>query len=225
MSIVFDSVRVRIAERDVLHNINLDLPERRVGVIGANGSGKSTLARLVNGLVLPDLGNVSVFGMSTRTQTRDVRRKVGFVFQNPDNQIVFPIVSEDVAFGLFNIGFSKAEAATRAAAVLERFGLTHLSERPAHSLSGGEKQLVALASVLVMEPGIVVLDEPTTQLDLRNRNQFRETLESLTQVLIVVTHDLELIEKFDRILVIDKGRVVIDDEPNKAFAWYVKHHS
>ncbi|MGJ3262406.1 MAG: energy-coupling factor ABC transporter ATP-binding protein [Salinarimonas sp.] len=225
MSVVFENVNVRIAEREILAGIDLELREQRVGVIGANGSGKSTFARLINGLVLPVGGTVTVFGADTRTRTRDVRRKVGFVFQNPDNQIVFPIVSEDVAFGLRNIGQGKAEASERAAEVLQRYGLAHLADRPAHALSGGEKQMVALASVLVMEPAVLVLDEPTTLLDLSNRNRVRGVLESLPQMVVVVTHDLELVASFDRLLVVDEGRIAVDDRPKAALDWYRERRS
>ncbi|MGJ3265384.1 MAG: energy-coupling factor ABC transporter ATP-binding protein [Salinarimonas sp.] len=220
MSIVLDQVSVTMQERPILRGLDLVLDERRVGIVGVNGSGKSTLARLLNGLVLPDAGSVSVRGLDTRKQTRAVRRKVGFVFQNPENQIVFPIVGEDVAFGLRNLGLSKREAAARAQAALAAHGLDALAERPAHTLSGGEKQMLALVSVLVMEPEIVVLDEPTTLLDLRNRNRIRAAIAGLAQTAIVVTHDLELVRDFDRVVVVDEGRIAADDAPEAALAWY-----
>jgi biotin transport system ATP-binding protein len=222
---VFRNVAVRLADREILKNIDLEIAEKRVAVIGANGSGKSTLARLINGLVLPAEGSVTIFGVDTRTHTKDVRRKVGFVFQNPDNQIVFPIVAEDVAFGLRNLGYDKAEANARAADVLDRYGLSNLADRQAHALSGGEKQMVALASVLVMEPAVLVLDEPTTLLDLTNRNRIARVLESASQMVIVVTHDLELVAHFDRVLVVDEGRIAVDDRPQVALDWYRERHA
>ncbi|WP_029029871.1 energy-coupling factor ABC transporter ATP-binding protein [Salinarimonas rosea] len=220
MSIVLDHVGVTLQERPVLRGIDLVLEERRVGIVGLNGSGKSTLARLLNGLVLPDEGTVRVHGLDTRTQARAVRRAVGFVFQNPENQIVFPIVGEDVAFGLRNIGLPKRDAEARALAALAAHGLDGLADRPAHTLSGGEKQLLALVSVLVMEPRIVVLDEPTTALDLRNRNRIRAAIAGLAQTAIVVTHDLDLVSDFERVLVVDEGRIVADDAPEAALRWY-----
>ncbi|WP_372425805.1 energy-coupling factor ABC transporter ATP-binding protein [Salinarimonas chemoclinalis] len=220
MSIVLNHVSVTLQERPVLRGIDLVLGERRIGIVGLNGSGKSTLARLLNGLVLPDEGTVRVEGLDTRAETRAVRRAVGFVFQNPENQIVFPIVGEDVAFGLRNIGFSKRDAQARALAALAEHGLDGLADRPAHTLSGGEKQMLALVSVLVMEPRIVVLDEPTTALDLRNRNRIRDAIAGLAQTAIVVTHDLELVSGFERVLVVDEGRIVADDAPEPALRWY-----
>ncbi|WP_298959988.1 ABC transporter ATP-binding protein [uncultured Methylobacterium sp.] len=221
MAILLEAVSASRAGRPVLHGLSAEIPQRRVGIVGPNGSGKSSLARLLNGLLLPDSGRVRVCGLDTRTQTREVRRRVGFVFQNPDDQIVFPVVAEDLAFGPRNLGLPKAEAARRAAAVLDRFGLAHLAERPSHGLSGGEKQLVALCAVLVMEPDLVVFDEPTTLLDLRQRNRVRAAIAGLAQAAVVVTHDLDLIADFDRVLVVDEGRIVADDAPAPALRWYV----
>lgn len=179
MLIEFDQAVVATPQAQVLHGVSLRLSERRVGVIGPNGAGKSTLARLVNGLALPSSGRVLVDGLDTRNQVKDVRRRVGFVFQNPENQIVFPIVREDLAFGLKKQGLAPAERDARIAAALERLGVGHLAERTSHTLSGGERQLVAMASVLVMAPQLVVFDEPTTQLDLRNRNRVAEAIVAL----------------------------------------------
>ena len=163
-------------------------------MVGLNGSGKSTFARLLNGLIAPSAG--TVHGRRPRHAETDaalVRRAVGFVFQNPDNQIVFPIVSEDLAFGLKNCGVPRAERPARVAAQLDRLGIAHLLERPSYSLSGGEKQLVALAAVLVMQPRLVVFDEPTTLLDLKNRNRIAETIAGLSEAVVMVTHDLDLL--------------------------------
>src|SRR5690606_18082176 len=156
-----------------------------IGVVGANGSGKSTLVRLLNGLALPASGSVRVDGLDTASRTREVRRKVGFVFQNPDNQIIYPVVAEDLAFGLRNLGVPRAEIEARVQAGLDRLGIGHLADRPSHGLSGGEKQMVALAAVLVMEPSVIVFDEPTTLLDLRNRNRLRDIISALPQSAIV----------------------------------------
>lgn len=223
MLIEFDQVGVTLQERQVLHDITLSLRERRIGVVGPNGSGKSTLARLCNGLVLPDPGRVCVDGLDTRSSARAVRRKVGFVFQNPDNQIVFPVVNEDLAFGLKNQGLARDESARRVTAQLEAFGIGHLAPRASHLLSGGEKQLVAMASVLVMRPELVVFDEPTTLLDLRNRNRIRAAIAALEPAAIVVTHDLALLEDFDRVLVVLDGRIACDARPAEALAWYTAH--
>src|SRR4029079_3945397 len=138
------------------------ISEARVGVIGANGSGKSTFARMINGLVLPTAGQVTVDGLDTRTDGREVRRRVGFCFTDPDAQIVMPTVGEDVAFGLRRRGLSKAEATARVTDALAAYGLADHADHPAHLLSGGQKQLLALTSVLVTEPALLVMDQPTT---------------------------------------------------------------
>jgi len=215
-------VRHAYGERAVLDGLDLRLTEQRVGVIGANGSGKSTLARLLNGLVVPTEGRVLVDGLDTRSAVREVRRRVGFVFQDPDAQIVHPTVAEDVAFGLENQGVPAAERAVRVAEVLERYGLAGHADHPAHLLSGGQKQLLAIAGVLVMRPSRLVFDEPTTLLDLANRRRVARVIEELEQDVVVVTHDLDLLESFDRVLVVDAGRVVEDGPAEQSVRAYRK---
>ncbi|ARH95696.1 cobalt ABC transporter ATP-binding protein [Streptomyces sp. MOE7] len=218
-------VTVRFGTRTVLDALDVELTEQRIGVIGANGSGKSTFARLLNGLVLPDEGTVLVGGHDTTKDVRRIRRQVGFVFQNPDNQIVLPLVEEDMAFGLRNTGVPRKEIPGRVREQLAHLGIAALADRPSHALSGGEKQLVALAAVLVMRPETVVFDEPTTLLDLRNRNLIRDTVAALPQQAVVLTHDLDLLTGFDRVLVLDRGRVVHDGPPRTAVPWYVERCS
>jgi biotin transport system ATP-binding protein len=208
------------AERRVLADVAVTLPERRVGVIGSNGSGKSTFARLLNGLVLPSSGRVVVDGFDTRSQGKEVRRRVGFCFTDPDAQIVMPTVAEDIAFGLRRRGLSRADAAARVAAALSAYGLDGHADHPAHLLSGGQKQLLALASVLVTEPSVLVMDEPTTLLDLRNASMIASVVADLPQQVVLVTHHLDLVADFDRVLVFDEGRVVCDDVPAVAVAHY-----
>lgn len=206
--------------RTVLRDVTVRISERRVGVVGANGSGKSTFARLLNGLVLPTHGSVLVGGHDTRREARAVRRKVGFCFTNPDAQIVMPTVREDVAFGLRRRGLSREEVAGRVAAALERYDLHDHADHPAHLLSGGQKQLLALASVLVTEPELLVLDEPTTLLDLQNARRVAAVVNSLDQQVLLVTHHLELLDGYDRVLVFDGGRLVCDAPPAEAVAHY-----
>lgn len=208
-------------QRTVLRDINLSLDERRIGIIGANGSGKSTLVRLINGLAEPTSGHVRVAGLDVAKSGRQVRRKVGFVFSDADNQIIMPTVAEDVAFSLRAISKSSRERKERAAAMLRTMGLEHLAESSPHFLSGGEKQLLALAAVLVMEPELVIADEPTTLLDLGNRRMIARTLAELPQQLIVVSHDLELLEGMDRVLWIADGEVLGDGAPARVIADYV----
>jgi len=219
-SIRFEQVAQSFGDRSVLRDINLHLTEHRIGIIGANGSGKSTLVRMINGLVTPTSGTVTVDGQNVAKHARDVRRKVGFIFTNPDNQIVMPTVQEDVAFTLRRRGLSAAEIAERTAAALAQFGLSEHAEHPAHRLSGGQKQLLALAAVLVAEPATIVADEPTTLLDARNARRISELLQTLPQQVIVVTHHLHLVEEFDRVIVIDEGAVVADGAPAESLAAY-----
>ncbi|CAN5679673.1 energy-coupling factor ABC transporter ATP-binding protein [soil metagenome] len=218
--IVFERVTHSFGDRTVLRDISLTLHERRVAVLGANGSGKSTLARMINGLVVPDRGNVLVHGLDTRRSARRVRREVGFVFTDPDRQILMPTVAEDIELSLSRQGLSRDERAARTRTTLERFGLADHADHPAHLLSGGQKQLLALASVLITEPRIVVADEPTTLLDLRNARMLRAAFATLDLQLIVVTHDLALIDDFDRVLVLEDGVVRADDVPAVALPVY-----
>jgi biotin transport system ATP-binding protein len=206
--------------RRVLRDVSVTLTESRIGVIGANGSGKSTFARLLNGLVVPDAGRVLVDGHDTRREGRNVRRLVGFCFTDPDAQIVMPTVREDVGFGLRRRG---AEAAQKTALVdrtLADFGLADHADDAAHLLSGGQKQLLALASVLVTEPAVLIMDEPTTLLDLRNADAVGRIVASLRQQVILLTHHLSLLTDFDRVLVFDEGRIVGDAAPAAAIAEY-----
>jgi biotin transport system ATP-binding protein len=216
----FANVSHAFGERAVLRDITLRLVEHRIGIVGANGSGKSTLARMINGLVSPTAGTVTVDGLDVARRGREVRRRVGFVFTNPDNQIVMPTVREDVAFTLRGRGLSQDEIATRTDQALHRFALAGHAEHPSHRLSGGQKQLLALAAVLVAEPAVVVADEPTTLLDARNGRRIGALLAALPQQVIVVTHQLELLAGFDRVIVIDDGRVAADAAPGVALAAY-----
>ncbi|TDD71308.1 ABC transporter ATP-binding protein [Jiangella aurantiaca] len=214
-----DAVTHRYGDRTVLRDVTVTLTEQRVGVIGANGSGKSTFARLLNGLVLPSSGSVTVDGLSTRRSGAEVRRSVGFVFTDPDAQILMPTVAEDVAFGLRDLPRSAVEA--RVAEALERFGLAGHADHPAHLLSGGQKQLLALCSVLVTDPKVLVCDEPTTLLDLRNTRKVLALLAEVPQRVVLVTHDLDAVLAMDRVLVFDDGRLVFDGLPADAVAYYV----
>lgn len=216
----FEGVGHAFGDRTVLSGVDLVLTERRIGIVGVNGGGKSTLARMINGLVVPETGTVTVDGVDARRHGARIRRRVGFCFTDPDTQIVMPTVAEDVDFSLRRSGLDREERRRRVAEVLERYGLADHADHPCHLLSGGQKQLLALAAVLVTEPDVIVADEPTTLLDLRNRGLVAETFAGLPQQLVVVTHDLDLVAEFDRVLVVDDGRVVADDVPARALAAY-----
>lgn len=208
------------ARRTVLRDVSVTLSESRVGIIGANGSGKSTFVRMLNGLVVPGQGTVHIDGLDPRRHGREVRRKVGFCFTDPDAQIVMPTVAEDVAFGLRRRGLDKAEIAARVRQTLATYGLAGHADHPAHLLSGGQKQLLALCSVLVTDPDILVLDEPTTLLDLRNAAAVQRVVRDLPHQVVLVTHHLDLLEGFDRVLVFDEAELVYDGLPEAAVKYY-----
>jgi biotin transport system ATP-binding protein len=204
----------------LLGPVTLDLVEHRIAIVGANGSGKSTLARLLNGLVLPSSGTVRVDGLDTARDGAAVRRRVGFMFTDPDAQLVMPTPVEDVALSLRRLSLDAAGRDRAARAALERFGLDDRAELPVHSLSGGQRQLLALASVLATEPEILVCDEPTTLLDLRWRRVVDELLAGLAQQVVVVTHDLDAAAQADRVLVVEQGAIAFDGEPSAAVQYY-----
>ncbi|MDK8475207.1 MULTISPECIES: ABC transporter ATP-binding protein [unclassified Corynebacterium] len=219
-TIDFSSVTVTFDETVVLDDINLTLSEQRIGIIGQNGGGKSTLTRLINGLGEPSAGTVTVDGISPSEQGKKVREKVGFVFSDAENQIVMSNVRDDIAFSLRRFKLSKAERTARVDAALERFGLLDFAERSPHTLSGGQKQLLALAAVLVIDPVLIIADEPTTLLDLRNRDRIKREFAQLDQQLIVVTHDLEFLTDFDRVICIDDHKVAADGAPQEVIDFY-----
>lgn len=190
-----------------LKDVNLSLAEgRKIAVIGANGSGKSTLLLTLVGSLIPQTGQIIIEnGSETATQER-LREMVGLVFQEPDDQLFMPSVLEDVAFGLVARGMEQNEARQRALRELARFEISHLAERPPHRLSGGEKRLVALCGVLVTEPRIIALDEPSSSLDPRARKKLIATLKSLDQAMIVATHDLDMaLDICDTTLILNDG--------------------
>lgn len=219
-TVKFENISHSFGERTVLHGIDLEFDERRIGIIGSNGSGKSTLARMINGLIKPDSGRVTVDGIDAAKKGAQVRKKVGFVFTDPDSQIVMPTVAEDLAFSLRRSGLSKAEVAERVDEILVRFRLDQHRDHPAHLLSGGQKQLLAIGAVLIRRPEVVVADEPTTLLDLRNGRVVAQALDSMDQQVIVVTHQLALLESFERVIVVDDGRIAFDGTPAAAVPAY-----
>ncbi|MEQ9111118.1 MAG: ABC transporter ATP-binding protein [Rhodospirillaceae bacterium] len=220
MTIRLDAVTVRFQERMILENLSLSLSEKRIGLIGDNGSGKSTFARLLNGLILPDQGTVTVAGLDTKKDGAKVRSRVGFLFQNPDNQIVMPTVAEDLALGLKPLKLQAAAQQEKVEDALARFGISHLADRSAHLLSGGEKQLVALAGVMICNPDVLICDEPTTLLDRRNASSVLEKINALECQVIFVTHHLEHLENFDRVLWIERGHIQEDGVPQDVIKAY-----
>jgi len=220
LDIRFDNAGVDYGTRTALFPLSLALRERRIGVIGLNGSGKTTFARLINGLVKPTTGRIVVDGFDTVGDASEVLGKVGYIFQSPQNQIILPIVRDDIAFGLKARGYGKTQIEAAVENILDRFGVSHLGARRAHELSGGELQMAALCSVLVTGPDILILDEPTNQLDLKNRALVQKTIAGLPEAVIVISHDLPLVEDFDRVLLFDQGRLVADAPAAEAIALY-----
>ncbi|QCI98538.1 energy-coupling factor ABC transporter ATP-binding protein [Agrobacterium larrymoorei] len=220
MDIQFQNAGVSFEGRTALAPLNLSLNQHRIGIIGLNGSGKTTFARMINGLTKPSSGQVIVNGLDTVKDADAVLKEVGFVFQNPQNQIILPIIRDDIAFGLKNRELSKSAVEAAVDTILRRFGIEHLADRRAHELSGGELQLSALAALTITGPKILIMDEPTNQLDLKNRALVEKTMNGLEQHLVVITHDLPLLESFDRVLLFNQGELVADGTPLDVIARY-----
>jgi len=204
----------------VLRGVNLRLAEPRIAIIGDNGSGKSTLARMLNGLLVPRTGEVLIDGVSARKDAAAARAAVGLVFQNPEHQIVMPTVEEDLAFGPRNLNLLKDEVSARVDELLTRHGLADKRQQPAHLLSGGEKKLLSILSVVIMRPRTIVFDEPMTSLDRRNRARIAHVMAELPHQLITITHDLGLIGDYDRAILLDAGEVVADGAPEDVIVRY-----
>ncbi|MDR5652174.1 energy-coupling factor ABC transporter ATP-binding protein [Ruixingdingia sedimenti] len=206
--------------RPVFEGLSLTLTERRVGVIGRNGAGKSQLSRLIAGLVRPDRGEVRVDGIDVARDRRAAIRSVGILFQNPDHQIIFPTVDEELAFGLTSLGLTRAEARARVTATLARFGRQDWAGRNVQTLSQGQRHLLCLMAVLAMEPATILLDEPFAGLDLATELMLNAILSALPQRLIHVTHDLGALAGYDRVVWLDAGRIVGDGAPAAVIAAY-----
>ncbi len=211
-------------EFPAVDNVTLTIDEGSfVVLIGHNGSGKSTLAKLLNALLIPTEGDVWVEGMNTKEEeyTWEIRKNVGMVFQNPDNQLVATVVEEEVAFGPENLGVAPAEIEMRITEALEQVGMSAFRKRPPHMLSGGQKQRIAIAGVLAMQPKMIVLDESTAMLDPQGRKEVIETIEGLTEkgmTILLITHFMEEATFADRVLVMDNGKLVMDAPPVEIFS-------
>jgi energy-coupling factor transport system ATP-binding protein len=188
-----------------------------VGVVGPNGGGKSTLLRLINGLLCTDSGNIRVGGLDPASEPYLVRRRVGMLFQNPENGLVAPFVEDDVAFGLENLGVERTEMHRRVREAIRAVGLEGYERREPHTLSGGEKQRVALAGLLALDPEVLLLDEPTSMLDDAGRTEVLERLEALrgSRTVLHVTHHLDELLDADRVLVLNAGKLVADVSPER----------
>ena len=205
-------------------NINLNIERGSFTVIlGHNGSGKSTLAKMLNGLNKPSFGDVFVDGINTKDEATEieVKRRVGMVFQNPDNQLVASIVEEDVAFGPENLGLEPSVIRQRVDSALKAVGMEEFATSTPHRLSGGQKQRIAIAGIIATEPECLVLDEPTAMLDPRGRREIISTLEKLNRekgiTIVLITHYMEEAENADRVLVMNDGEIITDGKPSDVF--------
>ena len=210
---------------EVLKNLSFDIEKGSfVAVLGHNGSGKSTIAKLINGILGPQRGTVTVNGITTENENDvfEIRKNVGMVFQNPDNQIVASIVEEDVAFGVENLGIPSAEIRARVDEALKTVGMYEFREKAPHKLSGGQKQRVAVAGIIAMKPQCIVLDEPTAMLDPSGRKEVIETVKKLNReeniTIVLITHYMDEAVEADRVIVVDSGEIKMDDTPENVFA-------
>ena len=216
----------------VLENFNLNIERGSfVCILGHNGSGKSTVARLMNGLRTPAEGKVLVDGLDTADPKNEfeVKKKVGLVFQNPDNQIIATIVEDDVAFGLENLSVDPKEIRRRVDNALKAVDMYEHKEKAPHLLSGGQKQRIAIAGILAMEPDCIVLDEPTAMLDPQGRQEVLSTLTTLNRekgiTVVLITHYMDEAVLADRVVVVDDGKIILDGLPEDIFHEVEKLHS
>lgn len=211
--------------REVLHGVSLEIKKGEfVALLGHNGCGKSTMAKLFNGMLLPTEGKVTVEGMDTADEETiyEVRRRVGLVQQNPDNQLVASIVEEDVAFGPENLGIEPKEIRRRVDEALKAVDMYEYRENAPYKLSGGQKQRVAIAGIIAMEPDCIVLDEPTAMLDPRGRDEVMETIHKLNRekgiTIILITHYMDEAVQAGRVIVMDEGNILTEGTPREVFS-------
>ncbi len=209
---------------EVLHGVDLSIEEGEfVALLGHNGCGKSTMAKLFNGMLLPTAGKVLVDGIDTAVEETqlEVRRRVGLVLQNPDNQLVAGVVEEDVAFGPENLGIPPEEIRRRVDAALKAVDMYQYREHAPHKLSGGQKQRVAIAGIIAMETKCIVLDEPTAMLDPQGRTEVMETIQRLNRekgiTIVLITHYMDEAVQAGRVVVMDEGNILRDGTPREVF--------
>ncbi|KAB7616321.1 ABC transporter ATP-binding protein [Amylibacter sp. SFDW26] len=210
MTVIFKDVEYRPQGIHVLGPVTVELSERRIGIVGRNGSGKSSFSRLLAGLVTSDVGKVMVNNVDVVKDRNAALSTVGIIFQNPDHQIIFPTVGEEIEFGLQQLGMSRERAAEKAELTLSYHNRAHWYDRSTHTLSQGQRHFLCLMSVLAMEPKTIVLDEPYAGLDIPTSLQLHRWLETLDQQIIMITHDPEKLKYFDRVLWLEKGQIVGD---------------
>ncbi len=208
--LILADVGFSLQGKAILSGIDLGLSEQRIGIAGRNGSGKTTLLRVMAGLVAPTAGTVRLDGIDPATDRKAALARVGILFQNPDHQIIFPTVAEELAFGLRQMGYADAAARDAVAKMLAAEGRSHWATAPVHTLSQGQRQYLCLLAVLAMGPGTILLDEPFAALDLPTQIRLRRRLETLSQRLIIVSHDPQVLAGMERVVWIESGRVQRD---------------
>lgn len=214
-SLIFDSAKLEVDGRCLLGPISLAITEARVAVIGRNGAGKTTFLRLAAGLLAPSLGKVRVAGIDPASDRKAMLSRIGILFQNPDHQIIFPTVFEELAFGLRQQGLGKAEASKQVLDHLSAIGRKDWQDRLIHNLSHGQKQWICLEAILMMAPHTILLDEPFAALDLPTRIRLARRLKGLKQRLITITHDPLHAESADRVIWLEAGQVAMDGPPQQ----------
>ncbi|MDB9816252.1 energy-coupling factor ABC transporter ATP-binding protein [Amylibacter sp.] len=222
MAIYLKDVIFEFENHRVIDQVDLNIIEHRVGIIGVNGSGKSTLARLIAGLISPIHGTIKINDIDIYKDRKSALNTVGIIFQNPDHQIIFPTCIEEISFGLIQQGITRYEAEKEALKILKRFGKLHWAEQLAHNLSQGQRHYLCLIAVLAMKPDVIVLDEPYAGLDLPTSLRLKQTLEKLNQQLVMISHDKEILVDFDRILWIDNGKIINDGSFENVFPDFEK---
>ncbi len=209
-AISLNGASVTLADKTVLLDLTLHLTEPRIGIVGRNGSGKTTLLRLLAGLIPPTRGTVRIGGLDPARDRRAMLAAVGILFQNPDHQILFPTVEEELAFGLIQTGLTRAAAAQAVATLLAAEGRSHWAKAPVSTLSHGQKHYLCLLAVLAMQPATLLLDEPFAGLDLPTQARLTRRLAALPQQVITITHDPSVLAQADRVIWLDAGRVLAD---------------
>tara|TARA_B110000003_G_scaffold245770_1_gene255784 strand:- start:1821 stop:2519 length:699 start_codon:yes stop_codon:yes gene_type:complete len=210
MAIYLKDVIFEFETHRVIDQITLNVSEQRIGIVGVNGSGKSTLARLISGLIAPISGSIRINDIDIYKDRKAALKTVGIIFQNPDHQIIFPTCIEEISFGLMQQGMTRIEAEERSNEILLQFDRLKWSDQLAHNLSQGQRHFLCLIAVLAMNPDVVILDEPYAGLDLPTSLQLRHELNKLSQQIVMITHNKDILVDFDRILWIDNGKIIKD---------------
>lgn len=219
--IQIQSLSSHYGDKAVLDTVTLELSEARVGIVGRNGSGKSTLAKAISGLIRPEQGRILINGVDVLKDRKAALSAVGILFQNPDHQIIFPTVEEEISFGLRQLGRSKSDAVEETSNLLANFGKSDWAKRPVSTLSQGQRHLVCLMSVLAMAPAVIILDEPFSGLDIPTTRALQKRLNQLDQTLIHITHDPSVIANYDRVIWIEAGKVIADGAPDTVLPDYL----